>query len=121
MGRKQNQLVSSGDKWLRKSMNLTMRWTTWSNCFVIGEHHLDTPSLRPASLKELTDNLAKVRASLTNGGAVVAREDLGLEAAWWAQLGQFFVTGSALRRDQLEEFRSIVTVPFLSDRTEGRQ
>lgn len=37
-------------------------------------------------MKELTDNLAKARAGLTNGGAVVAREDLGLEAAWWAQL-----------------------------------
>ncbi len=37
-------------------------------------------------MTELNDNLAKSRAHLTNGGAVVAREDLGLEAAWWAQL-----------------------------------
>jgi len=38
------------------------------------------------SVKDLTNNLAKARSHLTNGGAVVAREDLGLEAAWWAQL-----------------------------------
>ncbi len=56
-----------------------------SNRFVLGEHHLslavfaDTP-------QELADNLAKARSHLTNGGAVVAREDLGLAAAWWAQL-----------------------------------
>ncbi|UXR95010.1 VirB4 family type IV secretion/conjugal transfer ATPase [Agrobacterium tumefaciens] len=86
MGRKQNQLVSSGDKAASQIDELDDAMDDLeSNRFVIGEHHL-TLSVFATTLKELTDNLAKVRASLTNGGAVVAREDLGLEAAWWAQL-----------------------------------
>ncbi|MCZ7866014.1 VirB4 family type IV secretion system protein [Agrobacterium sp. ST15.13.013] len=86
MGRKQNQLVSSGDKAASQIDELDDAMDDLeSNRFVIGEHHLTLCVFAPA-LKELTDNLAKVRASLTSGGAVVAREDLGLEAGWWAQL-----------------------------------
>ncbi|MBP1884759.1 VirB4 family type IV secretion/conjugal transfer ATPase [Sinorhizobium mexicanum] len=86
MGRKQNQMVSSGDKAASQIDELDEAMDDLeSNRFVLGEHHL-TLSVFAASVKELTDNLAKARASLTNGGAVVAREDLGLEAAWWAQL-----------------------------------
>ncbi|MCQ4634037.1 VirB4 family type IV secretion system protein [Shinella sp. CPCC 100929] len=86
MGRKQNQLVSSGDKAASQIGELDDAMDDLeSNRFVLGEHHL-TLAVFAASVKELTDNLAKARASLTNGGAVVAREDLGLEAAWWAQL-----------------------------------
>lgn len=86
MGRKQNQLVSSGDKAASQIDELDDAMDDLeSNRFVIGEHHL-TLSVFATTVKELTDNLAKARASLTNGGAVVAREDLGLEAAWWAQL-----------------------------------
>ena len=86
MGRKQNQMVSSGDKAASQIDELNDAMDDLeSNRFVLGEHHM-TLSVLAASGKELTDNLAKARASLTNGGAVVAREDLGLEAAWWAQL-----------------------------------
>lgn len=86
MGRKQNQLVSGGDKAASQIDELDDAMDDLeSNRFVIGEHHL-TLSVFAATVKDLTDNLAKARASLTNGGAVVAREDLGLEAAWWAQL-----------------------------------
>ncbi|WP_425964744.1 VirB4 family type IV secretion/conjugal transfer ATPase [Rhizobium nepotum] len=86
MGRKQNQLVSSGDKAASQIDELDDAMDDLeSNRFVLGEHHL-TLSAFAGTMKELNDNLAKARASLTNGGAVVAREDLGLEAAWWAQL-----------------------------------
>ncbi|KAB2791386.1 MULTISPECIES: VirB4 family type IV secretion/conjugal transfer ATPase [Hyphomicrobiales] len=86
MGRKQNQLVSAGDKAASQIGELDDAMDDLeSNRFVLGEHHL-TLAVFATSVKELTDNLAKARASLTNGGAVVAREDLGLEAAWWAQL-----------------------------------
>jgi type IV secretion system protein VirB4 len=86
MGRKQNQMVSSGDKAASQIDELDDAMDDLeSNRFAIGEHHL-TLSVFAPTMKELTDNLAKARASLTNGGAVVAREDLGLEAAWWAQL-----------------------------------
>jgi len=86
MGRKQNQMLSSGDKAASQIEELDGAMDDLeSNRFVLGEHHLSLAVFAP-SVKELTDHLAKARASLTNGGAVVAREDLGLEAAWWAQL-----------------------------------
>ncbi|MFK3668300.1 VirB4 family type IV secretion/conjugal transfer ATPase [Ochrobactrum teleogrylli] len=86
MGRKQNQMLSSGDKAASQIEELDDAMDDLeSNRFVLGEHHLSLAVFAP-TVKELTDHLAKARASLTNGGAVVAREDLGLEAAWWAQL-----------------------------------
>ncbi|MEZ2127897.1 MULTISPECIES: VirB4 family type IV secretion/conjugal transfer ATPase [unclassified Sinorhizobium] len=86
MGRKQNQMVSAGDKAASQIEELSEAMDDLeSNRFVLGEHHLSLSVFAP-SVNELTDNLAKARAYLTSGGAVVAREDLGLEAAWWAQL-----------------------------------
>lgn len=86
MGRKQNQMVSAGDKAGSQLEELDDALDDLeSNRFVLGDHHL-TLTVFADSVKELTENLAKSRTHLTNGGAVVAREDLGLEAAWWAQL-----------------------------------
>lgn len=86
MGRKQNQMVSAGDKAASQIEELGDAMDDLeSNRFVVGEHHLGLTVFAP-SVKELTDHMAKARAHLTSGGAVVAREDLGLEAAWWAQL-----------------------------------
>ncbi len=86
MGRKQNQMLSSRDKAASQIEELDDAMDDLeSNRFVLGEHHLSL-AVFGLTVKDLTDHLAKARASLTNGGAVVAREDLGLEAAWWAQL-----------------------------------
>ncbi|MEF0941615.1 VirB4 family type IV secretion/conjugal transfer ATPase [Rhizobium sp. BR 362] len=86
MGRKQNQMVSSGDKAVSQIEELDAAMDELeSNQFVLGEHHMSL-CVFASSVKELTGNLAKARSHLTTGGAVVAREDLGLEAAWWAQL-----------------------------------
>lgn len=86
MGRKQNQMVSAGDRASSQLHELADALDDLeSNRFVLGEHHLTLAVFAP-SVTELNDNLAKSRSHLTNGGAVVAREDLGLEAAWWAQL-----------------------------------
>jgi type IV secretion system protein VirB4 len=86
MGRKQNQMISGGDKAASQIEELDEAMDDLeSNRFVMGEYHLSLAVFAP-SVKELSDNLAKARASLTSGGAVVAREDIGLEAAWWAQL-----------------------------------
>ena len=70
-----------------------------SNEFVMGDHHfplqlivdlpdIDTgepphPSVR---LKPLNDQLAQARSILADAGMPAAREDLALEAAFWAQL-----------------------------------
>lgn len=86
MARKQNQMVSAGDKASSQIEELDRALDELeSNRFAIGDHHL-TLAVFADTVSELTENLAKCRMHLTNGGALVAREDLGLEAAWWAQL-----------------------------------
>jgi type IV secretion system protein VirB4 len=68
-----------------------------SNEFVMGDHHFtlqvlaDTPSKSAANsdaqrLKVLNDHVARARTLLADAGMTVAREDLALEAAFWAQL-----------------------------------
>jgi type IV secretion system protein VirB4 len=68
-----------------------------SNEFVMGEHHLtlqvladpdDTLPGQPQSwrLKTLNNRVALARSLLSDTGMTVAREDLALEAAFWAQL-----------------------------------
>jgi type IV secretion system protein VirB4 len=67
------------------------------NEFVLGEHHCslqvladiaaDDPEHSGASrLKVLNENVALARNLLADTGLTVAREDLALEAAFWAQL-----------------------------------
>ena len=68
-----------------------------SNEFVMGDHHFslqllcDLPqaelnALGNHRLKTLNDHVALARSMLGDTGMIVAREDLGLEAAFWAQL-----------------------------------
>lgn len=67
-----------------------------ANEFVMGDHHLSLQLLTEAvpsyaadpasSLKELNDHVALARTMLADCGMTVAREDLALEAAFWAQL-----------------------------------
>jgi type IV secretion system protein VirB4 len=68
-----------------------------SNDFVMGDHHFslqvlcdltddDQEERGARRLKMLNDNVAFARALLADTGMTVAREDLALEAAFWAQL-----------------------------------
>jgi type IV secretion system protein VirB4 len=68
-----------------------------SNEFVMGDHHftlqvLTAPDVVPEGrpqeerLRTLNDCVAQARAILADTGMTVAREDLALEAAFWAQL-----------------------------------
>ena len=68
-----------------------------SNEFVIGDHHFtlqvlaapdEVSQARPTEerLRTLHDCVAQARAILADTGMTVAREDLALEAAFWAQL-----------------------------------
>jgi type IV secretion system protein VirB4 len=67
-----------------------------SNEFVMAEHHfclqvladIDSDERAAASerLKVLNDRVAQARSMLADTGMTVAREDLALEAAFWAQL-----------------------------------
>lgn len=68
-----------------------------SNEFVMGEHHFSLQVIAdmaecegavagPGRLKGLNDQIALARALLADCGMLVAREDLALEASFWAQL-----------------------------------
>ena len=68
-----------------------------SNDFVMGDHHFSVQVLadleeprggkeEPWRLKTLNDHVALARSLLADTGMTVAREDLALEAAFWAQL-----------------------------------
>jgi type IV secretion system protein VirB4 len=86
MGRKQNQMVSAQDKAGSQVIELIdAQDQLESNVFALGEHHLSV-AIFADNLKALADQMGRARSALTNGGAVVVREDMGLEAAWWAQL-----------------------------------
>jgi len=68
-----------------------------SNEFVMGDHHFSLQLLTEINelaadaagvgrLKALNDHIALARSYLADTGMLVAREDLALEAAFWAQL-----------------------------------
>lgn len=84
--RKQNQMVSSGDPAHSQIAGLVLAADhLMSNLFVMGSHHL-AMTVFGYSLPELDRVVARARSDLADSGAVVAREDLGLEAAYWSQL-----------------------------------
>jgi len=56
-----------------------------SNEFVMGSHHLSLAVYGDA-IDQVRDRAAQARSRLTDCGAVVAEESLGLEAAFWSQL-----------------------------------
>jgi type IV secretion system protein VirB4 len=51
---------------------------------LFGEHHL-TVLVKAANIAELDVNIGEVQATLSDAGFVAVREELGLEAAFWAQ------------------------------------
>jgi len=57
-----------------------------SNEFVMGDHHLTLQVLCEGGVAALNDSVALARTLLSECGMTVAREDLALEAAYWAQL-----------------------------------
>lgn len=90
MTRKQNQLLSTNDLATSQIDELDAALDDLeSNRFVMGEHHLSLLVLANAP-RALLDKMSQARRILADAGAVVAREDLGLEAAFWAQLPGLF-------------------------------
>ena len=91
-----NRMVNAGDFAVSQAEELTQALDALtSNEFVMGDHHLtlqvmadvpDGTAGGPARLEELNQHVARARALLADTGMTVAREDLGLEAAFWAQL-----------------------------------
>lgn len=86
LSRKQNQMLNAADKAYSQVAELSEALDDLeSNRWVLGEHHLSV-AVFAHSVAALNDHLAAARSAAAAGGAVIVREDLGLEAAWWAQL-----------------------------------
>jgi type IV secretion system protein VirB4 len=95
-----NRMVNAGDFAVSQAAELKDALDALtSNEFVMGDHHfslqlmVDLPELPPREpssslgrLKALNDQVALARSILADSGMLVAREDLALEAAFWAQL-----------------------------------
>ena len=86
LSRKQNQMLNAADKAFSQVEELSLALDDLeSNRWVLGEHHLSV-AVFAETITTLNDNLAAARSAAAAGGAVIVREDLGLESAWWAQL-----------------------------------
>lgn len=86
MTRKQNQMVTAQDKAASQTEALTEAADMLaSNAFVMGDHHLTLMTFAE-SLEKLRLVASSARRDLAESGAVIVREDLALEAAYWAQL-----------------------------------
>jgi type IV secretion system protein VirB4 len=96
--RQYNRMCNAGDFAVSQAEELKEALDALaSNEFVLGDHHLSLQVLTdPYSgvdilqLKTLNERIALARGLLSDIGLTVAREDLALEASFWAQLpGQF--------------------------------
>jgi type IV secretion system protein VirB4 len=93
-----NRMANAGDFALSQAAQLKDALDALtSNEFVMGDHHFSLQVMAdlgaagaqesgPARLKVLNDHVALARSLLADTGMLVAREDLALEAAFWAQL-----------------------------------
>jgi type IV secretion system protein VirB4 len=91
-----NRMINAGDFAVSQAGELQSALDALtSNEFVMGDHHfslqvladiLDPDVDAAARLKVLNDRVALARSILADTGMTVAREDLALEAAFWAQL-----------------------------------
>jgi type IV secretion system protein VirB4 len=85
LSRKQNQMLSAQDRAASQIEGLDSALDElMSNRFVMGEHQASV-LVQAETPRELADHLARARALLSDAGLVTAREDLGLEASFWAQ------------------------------------
>jgi len=85
MERKQNQMTSARDRATSQIAGLDDALDDlMSNRFAMGDHQASLMVFGD-SPRQLADHMSKARAMLADSGLVVAREDLALEAAFWAQ------------------------------------
>ncbi|CDO37988.1 VirB4 family type IV secretion/conjugal transfer ATPase [Novosphingobium sp. KN65.2] len=84
--KKYKQMVSSNDAGVSQAEELLDGVDAlMANRFVMGEHHLSIAVIDD-NPKRLLERLSIARAAAADTGMVMAREDVALEAAFWAQL-----------------------------------
>lgn len=85
MERKQNQMLSARDRAASQITGLSDALDDlMSNRFAMGDHQASV-LVYGDDPRDLAEHLSLARALLADSGSVVAREDLALEAAFWAQ------------------------------------
>jgi len=95
--RQYNRMLNAGDFAHSQAQQLKEALDALaSNAFALGDHHFTLQVLAEAPategmpdewrLRPLNDAVAQARSLLADTGMTVAREDLALEAAFWAQL-----------------------------------
>lgn len=86
MERKSNQMNTAGDKAASQRDALQAAADrVQGNEIVMGDHHVSLITYA-SDIVKLRAVAAKAKADLAESGAIIAREDFGLEAAFWAQL-----------------------------------
>lgn len=120
--RQHNRLLNAGDFALSQAEELKDALDALtSGEFVVGEHHFTLQVLSEPTedareeatrwrLKTLNDRVALARDLLTDAHITVAREDLALEAAYWAQLPGNFALRP--RRAPITSRNFAALVPF---------
>jgi type IV secretion system protein VirB4 len=84
--KKYKQMVSSDDAGVSQADELLDGVDDlMANRFIMGEHHLSIAVIDD-NPRRLLDRLSIARAAAADTGMVMAREDVALEAAFWAQL-----------------------------------
>ena len=96
LARQYHRMTNAGDLAVSQAEQLKAALDQLSsNEFVMGDHHFSLQVMTEprraeddlsAALRELNDSVALARAWCGETGMVVAREDLAMEAAFWAQL-----------------------------------
>ncbi|WP_018009783.1 VirB4 family type IV secretion/conjugal transfer ATPase [Sinorhizobium medicae] len=83
---KSSQMTSSGDKAVSQINELAEAEDALASSeFVMGSHHLSL-CVYADDLNSLANRAASARTRLTDAGAVIVQEGIGMEAAYWAQL-----------------------------------
>ncbi|MHA0330750.1 VirB4 family type IV secretion/conjugal transfer ATPase [Sphingomonas melonis] len=84
--KKYRQMTSSDDAGVSQALELLDgQDELMANRFVMGEHHLSI-AVTDDDQRRLLDRLSVARSAAADTGMVMAREDVALEAAFWAQL-----------------------------------
>ena len=116
-----NRMINAGDFAVSQAAELKDALDALtSNEFSMGDHHFslqlmtdvaDSVGTDLGRLKPLNDAVAFARSVLADTGMLVAREDLGLESAFWAQLPGNFRTASEKGAHHLAKSRRDGTLP----------
>lgn len=117
-----NRMSNAGDYAVSQAQDLTQALDELtSNEFVMGDHHFSLQVMTETQsagesrsgetqTRELSDAVALARSLLADCGMTVAREDLGLEAAFWSQLPGCF--SLRLRKSPITSRNFAAMAPF---------